>query len=110
MKYSSAFLYYFARNSIVHCLILMFLQGLFYPHILLIEMTMLSLRLLVFKSFFKIEPTSNRQYYIWWILGLIVTAIAIYPLTQKPPELPFASYPTVLKHQIITRAPIETRF
>ena len=83
----AAFLYYFAKNKIIPCLILMLLQGWFYPHILLIEMVILSLRLLVFKRKISIKLTDNKQYYFWWILGVIVTAIAIYPLTQKPPEL-----------------------
>ena len=71
----AAFLYYLAKNKLIPCLAIMLLQGLFYPQLLLIEMAILSLRLL------------NRQTYIWWILGLIVTAIALYPVTQKPPEL-----------------------
>ena len=83
----AAFLYYLAINSLIPCLVLMFLQGLFYPHILLIEMVVLSLRLLIFKNNFLIKLTANQQPYLWWILGLIITAIALYPLTQQPPEL-----------------------
>ncbi len=83
----AAFLYYLSINSLIPCLILMFLQGLFYPHILLIEMIILSLRLLIFKGKFLIQLTTIKQSYIWWIAGLIVTAIALYPITQKPPEL-----------------------
>ncbi|MDJ0595581.1 MAG: hypothetical protein QNJ72_37290 [Pleurocapsa sp. MO_226.B13] len=83
----AAFLYYLAKNKIIPCLILMFLQGLFYPHLLLIEMAILSLRLLAPKNNFSIKLTQKKQPYIWWICGLIVTAIALYPITQKPPEL-----------------------
>ena len=83
----AAFLYYLARKSIVSCLIMMLLQGLFYPHILLIEMTILTLRLLVIKKALLITITRKKQLYIWWIAGLIVTAIALIPITQKPPEL-----------------------
>ena len=83
----AALLYYLAINSLIPCLILMFLQGLFYPHILLIEMLILSLRLLIFKGRFLIRLTTIKQPYIWWIAGLIVTAIALYPITQKPLEL-----------------------
>ena len=83
----AAWLYYLSLNRIIPCLILMLLQGLFYPHILLIEMTIFSLRLLNYKSIFNIQLTKNKQAYVWWLAGLIITAIALYPVTQKPSEL-----------------------
>ena len=82
----AAFLYYLSTNSLVPCLILMLLQGWFYPHVLLIEMGVLTLRLLVIKRKF-LRLIADKSSYIWWIMGLIVTAIALYPLTQNPPEL-----------------------
>ena len=81
----AAFLYYLSTNSLVPCLILMLLQGWFYPHILLIEMGVLTLRLLVIKRK-SLRLTAKKSSYIWWVMGLIVTAIALYPLTQTPPE------------------------
>ena len=83
----AAWLYYLSREAIIPCLVLMLLQGLFYPHILLIEMAIFSLRLIKIdrKRIFKL--TKNKQLYIWWVTGIIVTAIALYPITQKPPEL-----------------------
>lgn len=83
----AAFLYYLAKSKLIPCLILMLLQGLFYPHILLIEMTILSLRLLTKQEKSKIRLTLKKQPYIWWIAGLIVSAIALYPITHKPIEL-----------------------
>ncbi len=83
----AAFLYYLSRNSIIPCLIIMLLQGLFYPHILLIEMAILSLRLLIINKPFLVKLTQKKQPYIWWIAGLIISAIALYPITQKPIEL-----------------------
>ena len=83
----AAFLYYLSRKSLIPCLILMLLQGLFYPHILLIEMLILSLRLLSFKKTTKIKLTTFKQPYIWWIAGIVITAIALYPITLKSPEL-----------------------
>ncbi|MEM9276375.1 MAG: hypothetical protein AAGA80_26000, partial [Cyanobacteria bacterium P01_F01_bin.143] len=83
----AAFLYYLAKNRLIPCLTTMLLQGLFYPQLLLIEMAILSLKLLVKNSKSSVKSTLNKQPYIWWILGLIVTAIALYPVTQKPPEL-----------------------
>ena len=82
----AAFLYYLSINSLIPCSILMLLQGLFYPHILLIEMGVLTLRLLVIKRK-SLKLIAKKSRYIWWITGLIVTAIALYPLTQNPPEL-----------------------
>lgn len=82
----AAFLYYLSIKSLISCLILMLLQGWFYPHILLIEMGVLSLRLLVIKRT-SFRFTANKTLYIWWVTGLIVTAIALYPLTQNPTEL-----------------------
>ena len=83
----AAWLYYLSLNKIIPCLILMLLQGLFYPHILLIEMTIFSLRLLNYKSILNIKLTKNKQAYVWWLAGLIIIAIALYPVTQKSPEL-----------------------
>ena len=83
----AAFLYYLARKNIIACLTLMLLQGLFYPHIILIEMTIISLRLLTPKGKFILQLTKEKQAYVWWGAGLIVTAIALYPITIKPPEL-----------------------
>jgi len=83
----AAFLYYLAKNRLITCLVLMLLQGLFYPQLLLIEMTILSVKLLNKNSKYLIKLTSKKQLYIWWISGFIVSAIALYPVTQKPPEL-----------------------
>ena len=83
----AAFIYYLAKKSIIPCLIIMLLQGLFYPHILLIEIVVLSLRLISIKNNWQIYFTHKKQPYIWWLAGLIVSAIALYPITQKPPEL-----------------------
>ena len=83
----AAFLYYLSTNCLVPCLILMLIQGLFYPHILLIEMSILSLRLLVKEGKYYLKLTDSKTAYVWWIAGIIVTAIALYPITQKPPEL-----------------------
>ena len=82
----AAFLYYLALEALIPCLIIMLLQGLFYPHIVLIEMGIFSLRLLNVNSKSIIKLTKNKQLYFWWLAGLIVTAIALYPMTQKPPE------------------------
>ncbi|MGL5832571.1 MAG: hypothetical protein ACRC1Z_04970, partial [Waterburya sp.] len=83
----AAFLYYLSLNALIPCGILMLFQGLFYPHIVLVEMAMISLGLLRLKGKLIINFTQQKQPYIWWIVGLMITAIALYPLTNKPPEL-----------------------
>lgn len=83
----AAFLYYLSLDWLLPCLLLMLLQGLFYPHVLLIEIAILSLRLIKLKGLSKVKLTTLKQPYIWWITGAIVAAIALYPITQKPTEL-----------------------
>ncbi|WP_019506292.1 hypothetical protein [Pleurocapsa sp. PCC 7319] len=80
----AAWLYYLSKNKLILCLILMTFQGLFYPQILLLELAILSVRLLRWN---KLQLTQDKQDYLWWILGLIVTIIVLLPLTQKPTEL-----------------------
>lgn len=95
----AAFLYYLSLEDIIPCLILMLLQGLFYPHIVLIEMVILTLRLIKLRDKFIINFTNQKQAYIWWIVGAIFTAIALSPLTQKPSQL--ATTVTALQMQQI---------
>ncbi|ELS00846.1 hypothetical protein Xen7305DRAFT_00005470 [Xenococcus sp. PCC 7305] len=108
----AAFLYYLSQNKLIPCLVLMLLQGLFYPQLLLIEVTIITLVLFEnngnflikllphskIKTKIKREPFCRyaKRYPLglpsafclrWWILGLIVTAIALYPITQKAAEL-----------------------
>ena len=80
----AAWLYYLSRSNLILCLILMALQGLFYPQLLLVEVALLTIRLLRWK---KLGFSQDKQAYLWWILGLIITVVVLYPLTQKPPEL-----------------------
>lgn len=93
----AAFLYYLAKNKLTFCLISMFLMGLFYPQVLLVEMTVLTWRWLVnilvqrdklFKknNYFKNYSFLFNQELLWFILGLIITAIAILPFSQRSPE------------------------
>lgn len=86
----AAFLYYLSLDALIPCGILMLFQGLFYPHIVLVEMAMLSLgllRLIKLKGKLIINFAQQKRPYILWIMGLMITAIALYPLTHKPPEL-----------------------
>ena len=77
----AAFLYYLATEKLILCLLTMFILGLFYPQVLLVEIAVLTIRLIERKKGFQL--TQKTQYYRWWILGLIVSAIALFPYTQK---------------------------
>ncbi len=59
----AVFLYYLARKLLISCLIIMFLQGLFYPQLLLIEITILSFRVLVKSKTFCPLPSIRINYY-----------------------------------------------
>ena len=48
----AAFLYYLATEKLFACLLTMFLMGLFYPQVLLVEISILGLRRINFKSKF----------------------------------------------------------
>ena len=77
----AAFLYYLASEKLSLCLLTMFALGLFYPQVLLVEIAVLTIRLIERKRFFQL--TKKFRLYRWWILGLIVGAIALFPYTQK---------------------------
>jgi hypothetical protein len=81
----AAFLYYLAKEKLLTCLITMLLMGLFYPQVLLVEITILTLRWLVKKSQNITNFLFNRQFK-WLIFGIIITAIALIPFSQKSPE------------------------
>lgn len=77
----AAFLYYLVTDNLFLCLLSMFVLGLFYPQVLLVEIAVLTIRLVERKRFVRL--TKKTRLYRWWILGLIVSAIALFPYTQK---------------------------
>lgn len=77
----AAFLYYLVTDNLFLCLLSMFVLGLFYPQVLLVEIAILTIRLVERKRFVRL--TKKTRLYRWWILGLIVGAIALFPYTQK---------------------------
>ena len=84
----AAFLYYLATEKLLFCLLAMLLMGLFYPQVLLVEMATLGFRLIQRREGkgLNVVLTGERQRYIWFFLGLIVTAIALFPFSQRAPE------------------------
>ena len=77
----AAFLYYLAAEKLLSCLLVMFILGLFYPQVLLVEVAILSLGLIKIKRMVRL--TKKIRDYRWWLLGLTVSAIALFPYTQK---------------------------
>jgi len=80
----AAFLYYLASDKLFTCLLVMFVMGLFYPQVLLVEISILGLRIIDFKN--KFYLTQKFAAYQWFGLGLMVVAIALFPFTQRSPE------------------------
>ena len=81
----AAFLYYLATEKLLFCLVSMFVLGLFYPQVLLVEIAVLGTRLLT-KSDRFFELTTKIQPYQWFFCGIIVSAIALFPFSQRTPE------------------------
>jgi hypothetical protein len=106
----AAFLYYLAKDKLLLCLATMFIMGLFYPQVLLVETTVLTLRYLGNNYLKKIslilgvnrqEARGKRQQinrdknyffgllnqqFTWLILGLIIAAIALISFYQRSSE------------------------
>ncbi|WP_242050706.1 hypothetical protein [Oculatella sp. FACHB-28] len=78
----AAFLYYLLRRSLVPCLITIALQGLFFPQLLLVEITILTVRLINWQNGLP-RLTQEKHHYIVWLFGLGVAALVVLPFTQS---------------------------
>jgi hypothetical protein len=72
----AAFFYYLVKESLFPCLITIGLQGLFYPQILLLECAILTARLFRWQKQ-RLQFSSNKKDYFFWIFGLIVATIVL---------------------------------
>ncbi|NEP15640.1 MAG: hypothetical protein F6J97_01915 [Leptolyngbya sp. SIO4C1] len=77
-----AFLYYFSKRSLWPCVAVVVLAGGFYPHLVLISVTMLWLRLLQWRS----GPRLSRCRQDWWqaVSGLIAGILVLLPFVLLP--------------------------
>lgn len=75
----AAFLYYLSARSLSPLLVTLALQGLFYPQLLLVEIAILTVRLLDWNGI-KTRLTKDKENYIFWISGLIVALIVLLPI------------------------------
>jgi hypothetical protein len=85
----TAFLYYLVRRSLIPCLVVFALQGLFYPQLMLVELVLLTVRLwewkkikLILSHRFPQLPLlrkANREKYLFWLAGLAVAFLVLFP-------------------------------
>jgi hypothetical protein len=78
----AAFLYYLLRRSTILCLGMLALQGLFFPQLLLLQVAILTVRIFHFENG-KFRFSNERNDYVLWLLGLVVTAFVLFPFTLK---------------------------
>lgn len=80
-----AFLYYLLRRSLIPCLGSLVLQGLFYPHCLLISAGVLILQLFRLDSW-RLRLSRQRSDYLFCATGLGAIALMLLPLVLKVSE------------------------
>lgn len=77
-----AFLYYLLKQQLVPLLIAIALQGLFYPSAALVEVAVLSIRLLRYRNG-RISPSQNRRDYLFWLAGAVIALVALLAYTPE---------------------------
>jgi hypothetical protein len=73
-----AFLYYLLRRSLLPCLVVIALQGLFYPAIVLISAGIFIVRLLRWESG-RLRLSSERNDYLFCATGLAIALLVLLP-------------------------------
>jgi hypothetical protein len=77
-----AFCYYLLRRSLIPCLIIIILEGLFYPLFVLIMAGLLILQLVRWEAG-KFKLSSERKEYLFCVVGLVViSAIVLFYITK----------------------------
>ncbi len=82
----AAFLYYLSTKKIIPCVIVMLLQGIFYPQTLLVENSILFLNLFYFNRQNKLSLTNDKKKRILFFASILVTLIIAVLLQIKSPE------------------------
>jgi uncharacterized membrane protein YidH (DUF202 family) len=78
----AAFLYYLLRSSLVPCLITILLQGLFFPQFVLLQIAILTVRLVEWRDR-SIRFTQTRKSYLLWGCGLVVAGGVLLPFAMR---------------------------
>ncbi|MEM1167597.1 MAG: hypothetical protein AAGJ08_00510 [Cyanobacteria bacterium P01_H01_bin.35] len=73
-----AFLYYLLRGSLFPVLVAIALQAVFYPHTVLLSLTILTIRLFFYHQN-RLKFTSIKLNYWLWLGGIITVAIILLP-------------------------------
>jgi hypothetical protein len=82
----AAFLYYLLNRSLLPCLISIALQGLFFPQMVLVEIAILTVRLLRWQGR-SLKLTQVREHYLFWLSGLAIALIVILPFALGVSEV-----------------------
>ncbi|WP_143467705.1 hypothetical protein [Leptolyngbya ohadii] len=81
----AAFLYYLLCRSFIPCLITIALQGLFFPQLVLVQLGILTLRLVDWKNY-QFQWSRDRFNYWVWIGGILVGTLTLLPFLLKTSE------------------------
>ncbi len=75
----AAFLYYLLRRATVPCLVAIALQGLIYPQVVLVELAVLTLRLMTWHKGIPTLSRDRHTYLLWGIsFGLVVAMVLVF--------------------------------
>lgn len=81
----SGFLYYFSRNKNISCMLMIMMQGLFYPPFVLIEVGILLINIIEFKKK-EIKLANTKSRFTWAATALAVGIISLLPEILKKKE------------------------
>ncbi|GAB4131488.1 MAG: hypothetical protein Fur0046_00520 [Cyanobacteria bacterium J069] len=82
----AAFLYYLLRRSPLPCVLALGLQGLFFPHLMLVGVGVLTVALVKWRGN-RPQLSRDRSDYLFWVLGLGVALLVILPFSRAMDSL-----------------------
>jgi hypothetical protein len=82
----TAFLYYLLRRSLLPCVLALGLQGLFFPHLMLVGVGVLTVALVKWRGN-RPQLSRDRRDYVFWATGLGVALLVILPFSRAMDSL-----------------------
>ncbi|WP_448601988.1 hypothetical protein [Thermoleptolyngbya sp.] len=82
----AAFLYYLLRRSLLPCVLALGLQGLFFPHLMLVGVGVLTVALVKWRGN-RPQLSRDRSDYLFWAMGLGVALLVILPFSRAMDSL-----------------------
>jgi hypothetical protein len=82
----AAFLYYLLRRSLLPCVLALGLQGLFFPHLMLVGVGVLTVALVKWRGN-RLRLSQDRSDYVFWAAGLGVALLVILPFSRAMDSL-----------------------